>query len=713
MQLPMGVPVEGGVCVKSTPKDSSAAALWIIGGTSNQSDYQGLQRYSFKDAKWESITPNVPVTENRLWHGAVYLNSSDSILIYAGTQDGSMHLSSQTFTVEASAPYTVLAYEAIAPPAISPILVPWTEDDAMYCGGSTTNTQIMTFSPSTSWVDAGASLAAPFYDTSAIKAVVVDGDDGSKNLYTFNLTDSPSAVNRTVLMGAGGQPVQSAAPSTPSKRAIDLDSATDSAVATPTKRDLTAANWPAYNSTFAPTTTRSNDYSLAMDGNGLVVISGGNSKDPIAMFQAKENSWENATAVLVGKFQKPLSNIQTTSSSATPSPTTLSTSSISSATASPSPSPTAAPDDGKDPKVPTRILGIVLGTVVAVALVLLLLSFLRRWLMARKQHAEAGHQRRSSGIPEKSDMDFMDRGLPSMSSTRRFGHDPQTSQGSYSSMAILMGRVGHRRGSEKGSQGSTSSSQFNKKFKSTISKPISPPPQKTAAVISETTFSQARPRNSEAAQRESMRRSSGWNRYWSGGSALNILGFGAGSRPTTYANTEGSSHYSEPRVNSQYTQGTQPSAVVPPLRLAGGPELNRVVSGSPKISSSPYGFPLTKEMSGQIERSGSVSSLSTFDPNDRADAFSSGIPASIHEQPDSWLPFQGGWGAQGQQPRGSNAYTDSIYAPSDPRSSAAQASQFMRDSRFPAPPVGGNKSGRTQEVNSDMSWLNLGGDTKI
>src|SRR5450756_1479318 len=109
-ELPMGVAVTGGVCVKSTPKNNTdAAALYIVGGTSNSTDYPGLQRFTFADGTWETIRPTVAVTQNRLWHNAVYLNTSDSILVYAGSQDGSQHPSSQTFTIQASEPYTVLA----------------------------------------------------------------------------------------------------------------------------------------------------------------------------------------------------------------------------------------------------------------------------------------------------------------------------------------------------------------------------------------------------------------------------------------------------------------------------------------------------------------------------------------------------------------------------------------------------------------------------
>ncbi|KAH8815308.1 hypothetical protein F5884DRAFT_817691 [Xylogone sp. PMI_703] len=717
LQLPMGVAVEGGVCVKSNPQDSGAAALYIVGGTANstQPDYPGIQRYLFEGGTWETITPNQLVTQSRLWHNAVYMKNSDSLLVYGGTQDGTMQPSSQTFVIQAHPPYSVLAFGSNAPPAINPVLIPWTDEDVMYCGGSTTNTQIFNFNPSAQWVDTGITLANPFYDTSAIKATVVDGDDGSRSLYTFDLTTSPNTVNRTVILGSGGQPIQNAQPVV-SKRAMDFQMRGMRA-SKRNKRDLTVANWPSYNDTLAPTTARS-DYSLATDDTGLVAMTGGNDKDPLCLFQAKENTWENATALLVLKSQIPLSNVVSTSKSSSsltptstptpkPSSTTSSQATTSAAATSTTSSPTATavPSD-KDPKLPVKILGIVLGCVVALSLFLLLISCWLRRLRAKQQHDDAGHQRRASGIPEKSGMDFVDRGLPIQSTTRIYANDRPTSQGSFSSMAILMGRVGHQRSSEKG--GSDSSSQFNKTYKGPVSNPV---PRGSAPLDKE--IPMTRPRGNTNPQRESMRRSSGWNRYWSGGSALNILGFGAGSRRTTYGETDSSSHYTEQRAPSQYTQGTsatQPSAVVPPLKLAGGPELNTVAAGSPRITNSPYGFPLSKEMSGQIERSASVSSLSTFNEHDRADAYSSGVPASVRE---SWLPFQGSWHEKDGPRVVSNAYSESVYAASDARNSAAQAAQFMRESRFPTPPVAGGKSGRAQEVNSDMSWLNLGGDTKI
>jgi len=689
----MGVAVSGGVCVKSTPKNNTAAAaLYIVGGTSNSTDYPGLQRFTFADGAWETISPTVPVTQNRQWHNAVYLNSSDTILVYAGSQDGSQHPSSQTFTIQASEPYTVLAYEAIAPPAINPLLMQWTESKAIFIGGSDTNTKAMIFSPSLSWVDSNATLAAPLYSTSAIKAVVINGDDGSKNLYTFDMSVSPNGVNRTILVDADGNPVQNAKPIIEARHELDERSAQ-----LMERDNLTVADWPAYNATFASSSTRTS-YTICTDQSGLVLISGGNEDDVLCMFKARDNCWANATAVL-GSKAATVQGIGTA-----PSTTTASS-------ASQSASSTGTANNGDSP-FPVKILGAVLGSVVLVAVILIALLALFRWRKKRRDFNDAGHQRRSSGIPdEKDSMDFADKGYPQVSSARQYlGHEPQSSQGSFSSMAILMGRYGHKRGGDKGdgSLGSDSSSQFNKKYKTAISKPIpqehpmtmrAGPARQEKGVsfaAADESASTNKPRGStRGGRRGSTRRSSGWNRYWSGGSALNILGFG--SKRTTYEGSDRSSdsQYSDQRLPSQITQV---SAVPMPLKLADRPpELNRVMSGSPTIAYQSTKFPLTREMSGTIERPGSTSTISSFN-DDRNDAFSSGVPASVHEQ-NAWTPFdKPAWGSR---PAPSN-YSESVYATTIHHQSTAP------NLPLPQPP-----QRQPAQQSSDMSWLNLGGNTRI
>ena len=181
---------------------------------------------------------------------------------------------------------------------------------------------------------------------------------------------------------------------------------------------------------------------------------------------------------------------------------------------------------------------------------------------------------------------------------------------------------------------------------------------------------------------------------------MNILGFG--SKRTTYGSDDSDSQYSDHRLPSQVTQ---PSAMVAPLKL-GQPELNRVASGSPTIANSSSKFPLTREMSGQIERPGSTSSQSSYEDDDRRDAFSSGVPASVHEQ-SSWTPVDRHDWAAG---RPESSYSESIYGTGAtlPRGTTTN---FPKDTRFPVPPSSHRPP--AQHPSSDMSWLNLGGESRV
>src|ERR1700761_590495 len=85
-----GVSVTGAVCVKGgVDGDNSKAALYVVGGATNASttDYTGLQRYSIEDKSWETVVPVVNVTQNRLNHGAAYMNASSTLVVYGGSQN--------------------------------------------------------------------------------------------------------------------------------------------------------------------------------------------------------------------------------------------------------------------------------------------------------------------------------------------------------------------------------------------------------------------------------------------------------------------------------------------------------------------------------------------------------------------------------------------------------------------------------------------------
>lgn len=719
-KLPSGEKVTGGVCVGSTPGDDSLAGFYVVGGKGS-TDYQGFQKYTYSTGKWESLTPVVAVTQDRQWHGATYLNASDSILMYAGSQDGTQYPSTQTFTIGASAPYSVIAYQSIAPPTINPILLPWSASSAMLIGGSTTNTKVMTFSPETSWQDSGASLAAPIEkDITAIRAVIITGDDGCKNLYTFDMTQSPNEVNRTVLIDGSGAPVPNSAPIT--RRSL-IDSSKRRSWR---ERRQTLGDWPQYNDTLAPSSTRTN-YAVAEDPNGLVVVAGGNDDDVLCMFDARENSWQNATEKLVD--QKVFALSEPSSSSTITSATATSTSGTITATSSSQPSETAAAAATKTQSSglgTNSILGIVLGSIFGSAIILVLLYFCIRRQRARQGFMEAGHNRRASGAssPEKDGMGFANDSLPPRLGAGVFrGHNPQDSHGSVSSMAILMGKVNQQNKQQQqqqqasvgrkisnGTKRSSSSSLFNKQFKSTISKPIPQMAQNPAVVpgpeplqpreekvmfAKNTAEPRPVPRGNVLDRQGSTRRSSGWNRYWSGGSALNILGFGngnnnganAGNRATV--DSDQSSHYS-----NQQNRITQDSATVPPLQIDGRPRFSRVNSGSPTIDQWPSR--MQKGMSAQIERPSSrVSDMS---------GYSSGIPASVH---DTWDPTSFSnkpWGADRAPSSAYSLYTTPLVPPS----------QTSRQQQHP-PSRGGVPSGVSQQpqlamaaTSSDMSWLNLG-----
>ncbi|KAI2470056.1 hypothetical protein F4781DRAFT_430792 [Annulohypoxylon bovei var. microspora] len=691
--LPDGHSVEGAVCVGSTPKDSSTAGLFVVGGQSSSADYPGLQKFTYSTGKWETITPDVLVTQNRTWHSATYINSSDSILIYSGSTDGQPNLSSQTFTVMASEPHSVLAFQSvISPPGVAPILLPWSETQAVMVGGNPTNTKVMLFDPAASWSDSGITLAEPLpKNSTSIKAAIMDGDDGSKHLYTFDLTTSPNVVNRTMLLNAGAAPMANAAPvsTTGSTRRLVKDG--DDVE----KRALTVADWPTYNSTLVPQNTRT-EYSIATDSNGLVVMSGGNDDEILCMFNAKENSWKNATTVFgqqKGVFSiESSSSTSSSASSATPTSTASSTEDPTSAVTAAAAAPTSTnTNNGSSGLAPTTLLGVVLGTIFGFAIILMALLFWIKHLRRRQNFLEAGHARRASGIPDEKD--FFRPELAKASGGQFRGHVPQDSAGSFSSMAILMGKVQKpaiQRKTSNDTKRSSASSIFNKQqLKSTISRPqpqVSPEPQfivsdeKGVSFAADTSEPKPRPRPTVNRDGE-LRRSSGWNRYWSGGSALSVLGFGNGNSRRETAGSEPSSVYSD------RNRLTQDSATVPPLQplqvVEGRAELNRVHSASPTVAQ--YNPMIAEGMSGQIERSLSNASSS---------GYSSGIPASVH---DNWDPTTAKkkWGSE-RAP--SSAYSQSVYqtALGPPNTNQQPAGVSAQPQLAMA-----SKS-------NDLSWLNLG-----
>ncbi|KAI1813378.1 hypothetical protein GGS20DRAFT_481013 [Poronia punctata] len=734
-KLPSGTSVEGGVCVGSTPKDTAAAGLYIVGGKSRHADYAGLQKFTYSTGKWESITPEVPVTKDRVYHSATYLNSTGSLLVYSGSTEGTPAFSQQTFTIDTSIPYSVLAYQSdLAPAGTAPILLPWSETQAALIGGNPWNTKIVLFDTAANndginggWVDSGITLAEPLpKNTTLVKAAIIQGDDQSRHLYTFDLSTSPNTVNRTMLLDSRGAPIPLAAPaettSTDEEEVVEL-------AAPLGERALLANEWPPYNSTFAPTSART-DYSIATSPDGLVVLSGGDADDVLCMFNAKANTWKDTKAVFGTESISTQSTHTTASASsskattATTSPTTATTSAITSAitsaetsaagsTATPASTHAPVPVTPTSTKQfglpPTTILGIILGSLFGSAIILAILLLLVRRRQQRRSFIEVGHARRASGLPDGKDY-FRDD-LAQASGGHFRGHTQQNSQNSFSSIGMFLGRSQKSAVQRKGSNEKTRASGdsvYSKDLKNMISRPQQPVTTTQPSFLAQGEKIvlppepvQAKPRTRTTANRESdMRRSSGWNRYWSGGSA-SILGLGSNgskSRRDTEV-SEASSQYSDMH------RMTQDSATVPPLRVEaeGRPSFHHVASGSPTVSQ--YDARLGQGQSGLIvERPVSaVSAVSAASAASGVSAvsssgYSSGIPPSVHEAWDS-TPNKP-WGSE-RAPN--SAYTNNTAGePWYPTALGAPTTNRPRVGISQQPPLA------VASVSNDMSWLNLG-----
>jgi hypothetical protein len=389
----MGVPVSNGVCVRAT--NNGKDALFVVGGTTQSpglQSYSGLQWYTFQDQQWGKYTPpmSVPsVTQNRQMHGAAWLNSSSSILIYAGFQDDSFLPTDATFTISTS-DYLMQAFSSSPPPppVMSPILLPYNSSHAVMVGGSPENQAVWTFSEADGWLQMdNVTLPMGLPNTSYVQGALYDGSDGSKFLQLFKMSASPNTVTTLELE----PPVNASAVSSVSRRTTrPWHSSLYTRPSRKRRRDTPLGSYPAYNATLASTTTR-DGFSIAQDASGLVVIAGGvnpASNDPLSVFNQTSDAWINANQFFVG----------TTTPS--PSPTTTSPSSASSSLN------IAAIASGKSQT--TVIIGSVLGAVFGFALFCVLIIFGLRCLRRRDR------RRRLTG--GKGEMDFTDRGVDFMAS---------------------------------------------------------------------------------------------------------------------------------------------------------------------------------------------------------------------------------------------------------------------------------------------------------
>ncbi|KAK0323683.1 hypothetical protein LTR82_005430 [Friedmanniomyces endolithicus] len=590
-QEPTGQKVTGPACVTASPDgDLSQAALYVIGGTSDDDSYGGLQRYFFGNKTWESLSLATNNMQDRTNHSAAYLQDSGSILVYAGSQPHAPSLlSSQTFTISTSPPYNVQAFTSEAPPTNLPILEPWNSSHAVLAGGSPWNTEIFLFDPSEGWLPLGTNLTDPV--DQAARGTIIDGSDGSKVLQIYNFNVSPNTVSQIVLLGANGQTAQTG-------QTIGGGSSSRKR-----KRDLTLDNWPSYNSSNAPTATRT-DCAVVQGPSGLATMSGGSSDMPLALFDQTGNSWVDVNKFFDTKDQQPLKPSSTAGSAS---------SGTASSSAAPSSSDAANGNGGglTQHQRMLRTLGIILGVLCGVAAVFILILLLLRWRRIRDK-------RKEGYIDEKTGnrMSFADRGASfmkeaggSVNGLAPPSNNHYSTSNSHSSMAIMAGKFGNKQyGSNhqaKASSESTTRLVNHKNGTSIINEPLEmmdigdkklavpsrkpvpriehPPP----AVLAYDTEKEL------AVEDRDRKRSSGWSKYFatSGPTGPN----GISHLPAAYLQSQKTSGLSD---SSQYSNQTPshhahiPSSIlVPPLdidftKTFDGQRLSQVATGSPSFNDS-------------------------------------------------------------------------------------------------------------------------------
>lgn len=612
--MPMDISLTGATCVNA----ASAGKLYIVGGTPNATaapwNYPGLMHYTFASKTWDWVRPESWNTQNRLNHGAVYLANAKKILVYAGSQKGDVGPSPESFLIDTESPYRIQSLESKgAPPSVKPMLMTMDNDNALLIGGGAGNTAVWRFNQAEGWKNMDVTLQQPIVNPEAVQCTVVSGKGQSKVLEKFDMSVVPNKVDRILLVKEDGTP---AAPgSTPGKA-----------------KRVTVDSWPEYNSTYAPNSARSG-YSLAQGESGLTVASGGNQTDPIVVFDAKENSWMNATALFNG--QQVITNSASSSVSPTSTPTSTPASSL-----LPSSSPT---EDSVPPAAPSNkgkmltVLGATLGTIFGIAAVLILILLCLKY---RKNKS-----RKNQGYVEKDRMSFADRGAEFMKEAGgsevthyNLGNDSRTS------LAIIgsgRGPNGHKKNmasdaSQAGLVKKTSPLGYSDPVE--LSKfDLKPEP------IPETMVRQNSGRI-PASKANPRARSSGWSRYFANNDATNL----ANVQPdrSTYASdrtsTASQSNYTESRMYSH-----RPSQNIAPLEIPkfDGQRLSRVASGSPTLGSSTHTLPhQVQPMQAELGRANSNGSTR------------SGVSYEDHyfRQPvESWTPV-------GDNHRASSTYTGSM-----------------------------------------------------
>lgn len=585
-QLPLGVSTNGSVCVQASPNGEDS--LFVVGGITNSSfsGFPGLQRYVFKSKRWHTISPRDKVTMHRLGHSSVYLNASSSILIYAGSQDGTSTPSSETFTISALPPYIVTSHQAsIMQPLTKPLLIPWNASHALILGGDSQNKDLFTFGPGfgEGWRRLDQQLKAGLKDSSKVQATMFVGSDGSKTLEMFDMSASPNNITRLELQQATGRIFSGGTTKTSTSSPLPPTRTENPS----RKRKRETPERPAYNSTLAPQIPR-DGFSLARDPDGLVVISGGEperSNEVVCLFNQTGNAWIEgnrffATRTLDGPSPRDTTSTAISTSNATP---TL-----------PGPMSTSSNLTTNSKNRPLTILGATLGGVFGfVALVIIILLLLR----CRRRRQEGTHKRNHSDYPPDGKQETNYRGRDGSymqeAGAAAAGHKHMDSGHSTTSLAIISGRANasspqSKRGFLHKPGGSNGSS---KSFFSRGRSPLAPSPPLISGPIPVEDSRNNVPIRTTPEPRTEPRADTGWSRYFANNSSTNLSNVPPGSpnhepgsRPTTY-NSGSQSDYVSSRIASS---DPHESAEVPPLSV----RTNAPLPPNTRLVSPTSGLPL-------------------------------------------------------------------------------------------------------------------------
>lgn len=735
-----GVSVTGATCVKGgVDGDNSQSALYVIGGAANAStsSYPGLQRYSIQDKTWTTITPVVPVTQNRINHGAAYMNASSAVVVYAGSQNGSPDLSTETFLIELYPPYRTQSYSSNGnSPASQPILLTYSEDHAVMVGGSSTNVNVYTFGPQEGWADLGVALTAPLPGQNDAQCALLTLDDGTKVLETFYLNQSPNLVTRTVIRNPGDlQASYGEFIGTPTSSGTTSSSTSGSRKR---KRQNYFSNFPTYNATNAPTAPRTG-FSLAQDDNGLVTIVGGDTADSIVIFSQTQNSWLDAAQVLGSQSQSqtPLAG-----------PSATSTNSVSSTTATAGTGGSST-DSSTGQSHSLTILGAVLGAICGLAAVLLITMLWLRSIRRKRKLAEKNAGRQSEYPEDNKRADeghsFEEAGLrPLAAQGKPMGRSPVPSAvpsdelfppkqsekaienglASNPSTRLNVNTEGFGQGMF-GNNNNNNSSKTRDKSPLAISRPFAPDlghyADRPSIDLGSVTPAVATANTAAVPLRNISQRKTdeGWGKYFNAGSGEEPRSTwtSESSRPTS-SRSKGAGGF---WPGSGIPQDRPPKSPKLPLRDSVGNTLNTkdVVGGSPSLKSGP-GDTRSRNMAAVAPAlarisNGTASSVhsdeenfedeSVIDDDDDAahPTYSSGIPSSIH---DAWTPVGNTWSGPAQRPlrppsSPHAAYPHSFFPPPTGASDGTSLSNETKRSSIPSFPMPSSTIRHVKKLSQD------------